>query len=84
MLASLRGFARVPKSVMTGGLSNIVPLSMHPHLPDTFNQTSEQKAKVSELIALKGAESIFRRLIPFFGLLFSFSAYLFVTVLLQV
>lgn len=45
---------------------------------------SEQKSKVSELIVLKGAESIFRGLIPLFGLLFSFSAFQFVTVFLQV
>ena len=86
VLASLRDFACVPESDMTDGLSRIAPLTVHVPISVWYFQPSilSKNAQVSGLIVLKGMYQYFGCWFIHFSLLFSFSAYQFVNVLLQV
>lgn len=61
VLASLRGFACVPESDMTDGLSSIASLTVHVPVSVRYFQPIilSKKAKVSGLIVLKGMHQYF-------------------------
>lgn len=65
MLASLRGFACVPKSGITDDLNSIAPLTVHVPISVSYFQPSilSKKAKVYGLIVLKGIHQYFWELL---------------------